>query len=128
MMAFVPLVASWLVGMLVIPQVRRFSLRIGKVAQPRQDRWNKRPTATLGGVGIYLAFCGALLASLWLSGGWSAMHWGLLLGSTLMFLLGLLDDFRPISPPAKLVGQILVAALVIALGYTTRLFPLAHEQ
>lgn len=121
-MLAIPFIVAWVLGLVIMPQVRRFSVRIGKVAHPRQDRWNQRPTATLGGIGIYLAFCGALSVSLFISGRWSEMHWGLLLGSTLMFILGLVDDFRHISPAAKLVGQILAAVVVIALGYTTRFF------
>ena len=39
-----------------------------------------------------------------------------------MFLLGLYDEFRPMSPAAKLVGQILAATLVISLGYTSTFF------
>jgi UDP-GlcNAc:undecaprenyl-phosphate GlcNAc-1-phosphate transferase len=52
--------------------------------------------------------------------GWSS--WGFLSGSVLLFILGLYDEFHPISPAAKLVGQILAATLVILLGYTSTFF------
>lgn len=39
-----------------------------------------------------------------------------------MFLLGVYDDLRPVTPPAKLLGQILAATLVVFLGYTTNFF------
>ena len=50
------------------------------------------------------------------------MRWGLLAGSALVFCLGLYDDFRPLTPQTKLVGQILAAAVVVYLGYTTQFF------
>ena len=39
------------------------------------------------------------------------------MGATLLFLLGLADDFIHIKPHTKLVGQILVASLVAFLGF-----------
>lgn len=39
-----------------------------------------------------------------------------------MFALGLWDDLRPISPSAKLIGQIAAATLVIFLGYQSAFF------
>jgi UDP-GlcNAc:undecaprenyl-phosphate GlcNAc-1-phosphate transferase len=39
-----------------------------------------------------------------------------------MFFLGLYDDFRRITPPAKLIGQILAASVAIYFGYTTSFF------
>lgn len=109
-------------SLLLIPLVRRVSIRLGKVARPREDRWHSKPTPTLGGVGIFLAFLIALLASVLISGGMQNWQWGLLVGSVVVFILGLYDDFRQISPPAKLVGQILAASLVIFFGYTTEFF------
>lgn len=78
---------------------------------------------------MYLAFLGAILLSDWLSGdlanlyGLARLRWGLLAGSSLMLGIGLLDDLRPLSPPAKLVGQISAAALVVFLGGVIDFFP-----
>ncbi|MBN1148422.1 MAG: hypothetical protein JXA78_14275 [Anaerolineales bacterium] len=107
---------------LFIPLVRRLSPRVGLIVEPRQDRWHRTPTSIAGGVGIFAAFLLGLVASLAFDGLWGQMSWGILAGSGLMFLLGLYDDFRPISPVAKLVGQILAATLVISLGYTSTFF------
>ena len=106
-------------SLLLMPLIRGLSLRWGKVAQPREDRWHRKPTAVLGGVGIFLAFALAL--------GVAAIRgvdlpMGILAGSAMLFFLGLYDDFYQISPPAKLLGQILAASAVIFLGYTTNFF------
>lgn len=121
-MAWIALGAAFGLSLVLVPAVRAWSLRTGRVARPREDRWHRKPTAMLGGAGFFLAFLLSLLLFGLVSGGWEEIPWGLLAGSAVVFLLGLVDDLKQISPPAKLVGQILAAAVVIALGYTTQFF------
>jgi UDP-GlcNAc:undecaprenyl-phosphate GlcNAc-1-phosphate transferase len=102
--------------------IRYLSLQFGRVVAPRADRWHSKPTPTLGGVGIFLAFAASLLVSLLATGLWQEIRWGILAGSAVMFLLGVYDDFKRMTPPAKLIGQILAAALVVLFGYSTRFF------
>ncbi len=108
-------------SLLLVPLVRRLSFRLGKVAQPRQDRWHKKPTPVLGGVGMFLAFLGGLF----FAQGGLEIPWGLLAGAAIMFAVGLYDDLRPLTPPAKMVGQISAAAVVVFSGYTTGFFSAA---
>jgi UDP-GlcNAc:undecaprenyl-phosphate GlcNAc-1-phosphate transferase len=109
-------------SLLLVPLIRRASLRWGYVTNPREDRWHTKPTPALGGIGIFGAFILSLLIISLLYGNAFEIQWGLLAGSGMVFLLGLYDDLRPITPPAKLVGQILAAAVVVFLGYTTKFF------
>ncbi len=113
---------AFVLSVLLVPAVRWFSLRFGGISQPREDRWNKRPVPSLGGIGIFLAFSGSILAVSGFSIGWDEIPWGMLAGSLVMFTLGLYDDLKHMTPPAKLVGQILAATLVIFQGYTTNFF------
>ena len=104
-----------------MPVVRWYGIRVGKVAIPRSDRWNKNPTPTLGGVGMFISFTLAILA-LWLIGADHNMfqqRWSIFIGVVIMFAVGLYDDFRPINPPTKLIFQILSATLVIFFGGNT---------
>ncbi|MEJ2600625.1 MAG: hypothetical protein P8Z00_19995 [Anaerolineales bacterium] len=121
-MVYVVVGIAFLAALALIPLVRRLSIHYGYVVGPRADRWNTRPTATLGGIGIFLAFQASLVAGAALTGMWSEVPWGILAGSFIIFFLGLFDDFKQITPPAKLVGQILAAAVVVAFGYTTKFF------
>ena len=77
------------ISLALTPVVRLFALKNGFVAYPRADRWHKKPTALLGGVGIYLAFIITLLFFLKIE---NRNVIGLLLGSTFLFLIGLADD------------------------------------
>lgn len=118
----------------VTPLVRRQAIRRGWLAHPVKDRWHSRPTALMGGIAIYAGFSLALLplsdfTSLLprLDAGVSfrplpdpdAVIW---IGATLLFLLGLVDDFLRIKPQSKLLGQILTASLVTFLGFRLHWF------
>jgi UDP-GlcNAc:undecaprenyl-phosphate GlcNAc-1-phosphate transferase len=121
-MILVPLGLSTVFSLILIPLVRRLCFKTGKVVAPREDRWHRKSTPTLGGIGIFLAFLGALFASHYLLQEAGPLRWGLLAGAGLVFFLGIVDDIRPITPPTKLVGQMLAAALVVFFGYTTAFF------
>jgi UDP-GlcNAc:undecaprenyl-phosphate GlcNAc-1-phosphate transferase len=82
------------------------------VAQPRQDRWHKKPTPLLGGIAIYIGSTATIL----LFAQRDARLAGLLVGGTLLFVTGLVDDFRRLRPHTKLVAQILAACVLIVSG------------
>jgi UDP-GlcNAc:undecaprenyl-phosphate GlcNAc-1-phosphate transferase len=113
---------SSLTSLALIPVIRRISNRYGFVSTPRRDRWHRKPTPNIGGVAIYLAFILSILAALIFNDETSWEKWGLLIGSSMMFFMGLYDDFKQLSPQTKLLGQILAASIVILLGYTTDFF------
>jgi UDP-GlcNAc:undecaprenyl-phosphate GlcNAc-1-phosphate transferase len=110
-------------SIIFVPAVRWVSFRLGKVSAPRNDRWNTRPTPTLGGVGVFLAFALALAITTLLGQGWDHLQLSLMAGSGLMFGLGLVDDLKRLTPPAKLMVQILAASAVVFFGGTINFFP-----
>ena len=93
--------------------------RVGNrlVAVPTGERWHERTTPTFGGIGIYTGFVGAVLFAL-AAGAveWSSELGGILAGVTLVFVAGLVDDLRHLSPIAKLAAQIGAAVIVLASG------------
>ena len=110
---FVASVLTFVVSLGLTPLMRLMATRTGIVATPRDDRWNDRSTALLGGVAVYLAFAASFLIFYpQLPGGARFI----LLGGTLLFLTGLVDDFISVKPPVKLVIQVIVAAVVVYFG------------
>jgi UDP-GlcNAc:undecaprenyl-phosphate/decaprenyl-phosphate GlcNAc-1-phosphate transferase len=111
------------------PIVRIIAIKKGCLAHPSKERWHQKPTALLGGIAIYLA----MACSLFVIDGFTQLiphvivptntiappplASALWIGMTLIFLLGLLDDFIHIKPHTKLIGQILVASLTTFLGF-----------
>ena len=101
------------VSLALTPLTRRVAWRLGFVAQPAADRWHRRSVAMLGGVPVWLATLAAVL----LMGGLSPETAMVALGSSALFLLGLLDDILPLKPSTKLSAEIVIACVVIAFGY-----------
>ncbi|MEN9572332.1 MAG: hypothetical protein RL514_187 [Verrucomicrobiota bacterium] len=80
---------------------------------------NKTAIPRLGGIALAAGFGAvALVANYFIEEALSRELLLVVLGSSAMFGLGLLDDLRPIGPRWKLVGQIIIS-LAVALGGAT---------
>ena len=121
------LVVAALVTWLLTPAVRRMAIRLGAVVSPDARRVHERPTPTLGGAAMYGGFLAALAVASVLPQFRSVFRGtseplGLLIGATVMFAIGALDDLREVSPPAKLAGQVFSGSLLSLLGITLLFF------
>jgi UDP-GlcNAc:undecaprenyl-phosphate GlcNAc-1-phosphate transferase len=96
----------------VTPFCRLVALRLRVLDRPDWRKVHDLPTPLLGGLGIYVAFTLSLL----LNGVYLPGMKILLLGSTLIFIMGLWDDIRPLPALLKFFFQILIALLVIIWG------------
>ena len=106
--------ASFVLALVLTPLVRALARRYGFIAVPKTDRWHKKPTAMLGGVVIWLT----VLIIYFAFSLHSAYGKWILLASTFLFLVGLIDDLIHIKPYQKLIGQILGSAFVVYYGLT----------
>ena len=96
----------------VTPLVAHWGRSHGMVAVPRQDRWHRKPTPLLGGVAIYAGTSVAIF----LFARHDARLIGLEVGGALLFITGLIDDFRHLRPHTKLIAQILAACAMVVGG------------
>lgn len=104
---------AFILTYLLTPLVGRFARRVGAVAEPVSRSVHTRPTPHLGGLAIFTSFALSLL----LTRGWPDGQTVRILACGLLAAgLGALDDLRDLSPTTKLVGQVLVASLLVALG------------
>ncbi len=112
-----------LVTFLLTPLVWRVSIRIGAVVIPDERRIHLRPTPTLGGVAMLLALYAALGVA-WFVPQFrpvfesSSEPLGVVLAATIILAVGLLDDLREVSAPAKVAGQVLAASVLGLAGVT----------
>ncbi|HEY5108154.1 MAG TPA: MraY family glycosyltransferase [Acidimicrobiales bacterium] len=103
---------------------RRIAVQIGYVAQPDVRKVHQRVTPQSGGVAMFLGMLltWAVAASIpgldQLFRGPSSEALGLILGATAIFVVGLIDDFRDMSAPAKVAGQVLAATILYRMGVT----------
>ncbi|MFA5089565.1 MAG: hypothetical protein WC510_00870 [Candidatus Omnitrophota bacterium] len=102
----------FLLSLMLTPVVRRLALRCGLVSYPRADRWHKHPTALLGGTSIYLAFMLSVI-SLGLA---NKNVFGLFVGATALFIVGLFDDKFHFTPYTKLFIQIVCGCIAVLFG------------
>ena len=103
-----------------VPFFGYLSKRFSMMAEPDARRMHERPTGTLGGGAMYVGFVVAFFAAR-LSGAFestfdgSTEPWAILAGATVAYGVGVLDDIRELSPPAKIAGMVLAAA-TLAVG------------
>lgn len=108
----VPFFAALAISLALVPICRAIALRTGFVAQPKEDRWHRRPTALLGGVaiGLTMLFCLAAMDGVRQTAVLAACV-------SLMFLVGLADDLLALKPSTKLVAEIAIAAIFLSFGF-----------
>ncbi len=103
------------------PLTMRLARALGAVDHPRERGLSDRDTPLLGGLAI---FAGALVAGLiWLPAGYGSSHelfHGVLLGAGVIVIVGALDDRFDLHPLAKLVGQVIAAAIVVHYGVAVK--------
>jgi UDP-GlcNAc:undecaprenyl-phosphate/decaprenyl-phosphate GlcNAc-1-phosphate transferase len=110
-------IAAFVVTAAVLRLLLRSSVGRRLVAVPTDERWHEQPTPTFGGVGIYAGFIGGVLVALVVGAvEWTGELAGILAGITIVFVAGLVDDLRHLSPIAKLVAQLTAAVVVLASG------------
>ncbi len=91
---------------------RVLDLKLKILDRPDWRKIHDQPTPLLGWVAVFIAFSVALfLNNVFLPGMKS-----LLLGTTLIFLMGLIDDIKPIPALLKFIFQVGISLLVIFMG------------
>jgi len=106
-----------LVSLLLTPLVILWSGSRYGVDMPDAFRKKHRaPVPRLGGIPLFIVFVLSWLVTLLLCKHTHSQQFALLISSTLIFFLGLVDDFKPLGAKVKLLGQIGVAVLAFSLG------------
>ncbi len=112
----------------VTPLARRIAVAVGAVDYPSARRINRTPIPRMGGIalfcGIVAAFVVQYLGTRFLD--WPVVlvpspkmqidYWLLVIAFLVIFLTGLVDDYRSLKPLQKLLGQTLAAVIAVAGG------------
>ncbi|WP_396623779.1 hypothetical protein [Luteitalea sp.] len=107
-----PALASFVLALLLVPQVKRLAIATGLVALPKADRWHRRQIPLLGGLAIVLA----TVTGVAIGQPSSRPVWLLLACATGLAVVGLVDDIRALRPQTKLFLQIFAASLMSVFG------------
>ena len=106
------LLFSFLAASFLTPLCRALALKFSILDRPDWRKIHDQPTPLLGSVAVFVAFSLALfLNNVFLPGMKS-----LLLGATMIFVMGLLDDVKPIPALLKFILQVGISLVVIVAG------------
>ena len=109
--------------------VRAIATRIGFVDEPDERRIHTRTTPNGGGVAMFVAFLVAMIVASTIPAlrnlfQGSSEPLGIVLACTVIVAVGVIDDARDMSAPAKMSGQVLAAMVLVFLGVTMFWFKL----
>lgn len=104
--------SAMIISALLIIPVKKIGLKYDLVAKENQRTVHHGRIVRIGGVAIYIAF---ILTSLFEIRQTRAFD-GLIIGASIVFLFGLLDDIFDLKPVIKLLGQFLAATAAIFIG------------
>jgi len=99
-------------ALLVTPLIRKWAFKCGALDRPDQRKVHQRVMPRMGGLAIYLSF----VIAVFLTWEITPQVAGLLVGGSLIVLLGIIDDTRGVSPGMKLAGQVAAACAVALFG------------
>ncbi|MGO9457995.1 MAG: MraY family glycosyltransferase [Acidimicrobiales bacterium] len=115
-------VAAGATAALCIP-ARWLSVKVGYVAQPADRKVHTRTTPYGGGAAMFLGFLAAMVAAACIPALRTIFHGsseplGVVLAGAAIFVVGVVDDVREMSAPAKIAGEVLAATILYFLGVT----------
>jgi UDP-GlcNAc:undecaprenyl-phosphate/decaprenyl-phosphate GlcNAc-1-phosphate transferase len=107
--------------------MRWLAPRVGAMAMPGPRSMHSTPIPYLGGAAMFVGFLVAMAVAtlvpqfheMFVDNSEAV---GLLLAAAVMFVVFVIDDFRDVSPPAKIAGQVLSGSVLSLFGVTMLYF------
>ncbi len=106
---------------LTTPIARRVAVRSGVLVAPDDRNVHEAPTPPLGGPAMFAGLLAGMFTA-WAIGDFAAVFAartemiGVLAAAAVMCGVGVLDDVRPVSAPAKIAGMVLAGSLLSLAG------------
>jgi UDP-GlcNAc:undecaprenyl-phosphate/decaprenyl-phosphate GlcNAc-1-phosphate transferase len=111
---------AWAVTYRFIPNLRSFALKVGWADSPNARRLNAEPLPNAGGLAIYAGVIAALILAACLSPmvlqKILVQILAILLGASILVLVGFIDDQFGLPSLFRLIVQILAALLLVVVG------------
>lgn len=137
---------SFLTGIILTELCRSVAIQLNILDHPQGRKSHIEPTPLLGGVGIFASFHISLFIIFllylfskdfrealpgssiidFLGAGSFQKVLGIVGGSVVIFILGLIDDIKSLRPGIKLAGQILASLILVFSGIRIEMFYFSH--
>ena len=104
-------VVAFIFTVVFTPLIRKLALKIGAVDKPNDRKIHLEPIPRLGGLAIYLSFITTILIN------YNRLDnhiKGLLVGSAIIVLCGIIDDIKELNYRMKLIFQLIAALSLIS--------------
>jgi UDP-GlcNAc:undecaprenyl-phosphate GlcNAc-1-phosphate transferase len=118
MILFYAFLCPFLLAILLVPWTIKISNHFNIFKPKRKDVKGK---PCIGGIGIYIAFLVTVLFALLFKYIDELKILGLLASSTLIILLGLIDDINDINPFLKIIGELSSIIILLLFGIVTKI-------
>lgn len=121
--------SAFIVAFIFTPILRSVAIYYGIIDQPDNLRkMHSTPVAYLGGVAVFLGWLSGLATSQFTQTHGSEpsqtphiyVNFSIVVGASVIVVLGLWDDLRKVSPWSKIAGQLFAATILLAFGIGTR--------
>ena len=110
---------AFVLSLATTPGVKWFANRVGAIDVPKDARRvHKSPIPRLGGLAIFIAF----LLSAVLFADINRQFRGVLIGSVVVVIIGVIDDIMPLRAYIKLIFQIIAALIAVFHGVVVETF------
>lgn len=119
-MLYLTLLFCFILSILITPLIGKLAVKLGITDKPNQRKVHQKNMPLIGGVAIYITFLiGYFILrpvpeTQDMTTPWTT--WGIMLGSLIIIITGILDDKFELSPKLKLLGQIIAALVVVVWG------------
>lgn len=115
-----PFLATFIMALFFTPLSMKFAHMVNAIDSPESHRKiHNKPIPRLGGLSIFFA---VIFGTLFFSNYPTIKLIGIILGSTIIVLTGVLDDIYDLSAKTKLALQILAASIVVIFGIRIEIF------
>jgi UDP-GlcNAc:undecaprenyl-phosphate GlcNAc-1-phosphate transferase len=119
MKIFYIFIFSFGLAYLLTPLLRKIAWRMKLLDYPSENKIHLKPTPLLGGLAVYLAFLIPLLYNF----AAAPVLVSIVIGGTIIFMMGLVDDWKGLSPETKLLGQLLATFIIMKSGIMLTFLP-----
>ncbi len=109
---FLIILAAGVISFISMPLVIKAAYKLGAVDKPEARKVHQHTMPRLGGLAMYLSFMICIILFIGVQGPFT----GLLLGASIVFAVGMMDDIFQLSPWVKLLGQCAAAAVAMYFG------------
>lgn len=109
---FYIILTTFISSLILVPIIKKIALHINAMDIPDERKVHKKPMPRLGGLAIFLSF----LVGYMLFAPLTTQMISILIGGFIIILLGIIDDVKPLRASMKLIGQLLVAIILVFYG------------